>query len=244
MIPILPDRLRLDRDPWETVAFHGAPMFRAQAWALWDFEFVGKNPLAVFSADRREGVAERFGKMSQAALFRGWVQRRPGFNPANPPGRSSHELRSDGNWVYDRPAGATLPNYMLGLDVVCGSTAAPIVRWLNEHGYSAVCPYPDTREAHHMVFTRDPVKNARKRLQKYQHRTLIPGKHGDDVRRAQAMLRDLGFIPANRKLGKLFGPRMALAVRAFRKANGFGKRAMIGPRTWRKLEEQFEKVNR
>jgi len=121
----------------------------------------------VVSGDRREGVAERFGKSSQAALWRGWVRRLPGFNPANPPGASTHERRHDGSAslrrlgaAYEKPRGALLKWWQTGLDV---TNASQLVAVLNRLGYSAVRPYPDPREAHHVNFRRDPYRNLRRR---------------------------------------------------------------------------------
>ena len=63
--------------------------------------------------------------------------------------------------------GQATPGYMLGIDA-CATrdrrTTAPSSCGTLEHlGYSATCPYPGTGEAHHMVFTRNPIPTLRKR---------------------------------------------------------------------------------
>lgn len=137
-----------------TVAFDGAPMPRGLALALADARRNGWRG-TVSSADRREGVAEKHGKMSQAALYAGWIARRLGFNPANPPGRSTHEYRSDGV-PYRGPIGRPLAWWQLGLDV---TESVQLVTILNRLGYSAFRPYSDPREAHHVNFRRSPYAN-------------------------------------------------------------------------------------
>ena len=152
-------RARLERRRVrKTVAFDGVPVPRGLALVLQDARDHGVR-FRLLSADRRRGVAERFGKMSQAALYACWQARRPGCNPANPPGRSTHELRSDGV-AYKGPMGRSLYWWQLGLDVD-GSQA--LLEWLLRHGYRAKRPYNDPREAHHLNFVANPRRNYRRR---------------------------------------------------------------------------------
>lgn len=162
---------------WETVVFDGVPMFRAQAWALKDARLHGVK-FTVNSADRRRGVAERYGKQSQWALYDGWVKRRPGYFPANPPGFSAHELKSDGHSFYG-PRGKSIPNYKLAIDAVDrpGGDAKALVAWLNRHGYSARRPYSVLSERHHFSFTKSPAANARRRLAAHYAGRKHKGSH-------------------------------------------------------------------
>jgi lysozyme len=164
----MPKGLELWKPAYQTVAYQGVPMFRCQAWALHDYVLHGGH-LIVNSADRRKGVAEKFGKQSQAALWEGWNARKPGFFPANPPGFSSHELRSDGHAFYG-PRGKAIPNYKLGIDAVhrLGGDAHLVVSWLNRHGYEAKRPYAASSERHHFSFAKSPATNARKRLRAWK----------------------------------------------------------------------------
>ncbi len=141
-----------------TVGFDGVPVFRGLALMLQDARDRGWTG-TLNSADRRDGVAERYGKRSQAALYAGWVRRQAGFNPANPPGRSTHELRSDGV-AYRGPVGRPLSWWQLGLDV---SEAEELRAVLNRLGYSAFRPYADGREAHHVNLKRNPRRRLRAR---------------------------------------------------------------------------------
>jgi hypothetical protein len=145
-----------------TVVLDGTPTFwglvkpllqaRAQGWG-------GR----LNSADRRKGVAERFGKMSQAALFKcAQAKKATGAcptvchgncNPANPPGASSHELRSDAV-AFPGPRGRKLQWWELGLDC---DDAPQLVAILRRLGYDAARPYASSpREAHHVNFRRSP----------------------------------------------------------------------------------------
>lgn len=150
---------------WHTVpyAFPGdspVPVFRAHAWAFEAARHHGAA-FALISADRRDAVLAAFNREhgtnlhGQQYLFD--HQHEPGFYPANPPGRTSHCLRSDGNPVYRTLAGGRLPAYMLGIDAVDRgkqNDCTHLVQVLNELGIPAVRPYPGSGEAHHLVVTR------------------------------------------------------------------------------------------
>lgn len=142
----------------DTVSFDGTPVFAGLALMLEDARKHGWNG-GLNSADRREGVAERFGKMSQAALWLGFIAGKAGFNPANPPGRSTHELRSDGV-PYRGPIGRPLTWWQLGLDV---SDSVTLVNVLNRLGYSAFRPYSSPSEAHHVNLRKSPSRALKRR---------------------------------------------------------------------------------
>lgn len=174
--------LRLRRNGSETVRFMGSPMFRAQAWALLD-AYIHGSRFHVTSGDRRRGIAEKYGKMSQVKLS--WCYQtklRTGHCPdschgncfpANRPGHSSHELRGDGVFGAD---GHPLPWFELGIDAnddAAINDCTRLVAKLRHCGYSVKQPYPDGREKHHFNFTKDPRKNARRRLMKWVARHPI-----------------------------------------------------------------------
>lgn len=157
---------------YHTVNFQNVPMFRAQAWALLDAWYHGQR-FTVTSADRRDNIIAAFNHKygttlhSQAYLYKGFEEGRPGFLPANPPDRGTHLLLGDGvvGEVHQR-----LEPYRLGIDVVSAGRSndcKPLVDWLSRSGYGAYRPYPAGSEAHHMNFSRPPHRNARKRLANY-----------------------------------------------------------------------------
>jgi lysozyme len=146
-----------------TVAFDGAPTFWGLAKPLLRARRHGWRGTLV-SADRRPGVAERYGKSSQARLF-DCFQRSiplgrcptgcPSCNPANPPGASSHECFADGTAAFgNRPVGTQLAWWELGLDV---GDHTGLLRVLDSLGYDAKQTYPNSpKEKHHVNFTADP----------------------------------------------------------------------------------------
>ncbi len=73
--------------------------------------------------------------------------------PANPPGASSHELRSDANG-FPCPVGRQLKWFELGLDV---SDSDGLVSVLDQLGYKVHRTYPNSiPEHHHVNFTASP----------------------------------------------------------------------------------------
>ena len=145
-----------------TIAFDGAPTFWGLAKALVRARERGWGG-QLAASDRRPGVAERYGKKSQATLFACFerfqsLHRCPpecggDCNPANPPGRSSHELCSDAA-AFPGPAGRALEWWELGLDLSDSDTALTI---LADLGYAVRRTYPSsTSEHHHLNFTASP----------------------------------------------------------------------------------------
>lgn len=156
---------------WETVSYHDVPMFRVLALALDHAQEKGAA-FQIASADRRDAVLARFNKRygtnlhGQAYLVA--HQHDPGFYPANPPGRTSHCLFSDGSPAYRVrgrvvPAGARLPRYFLGIDATDVGRGAKsndcsiLIGHLERLGYQVTRPYHTGSEAHHFVFTSDPT---------------------------------------------------------------------------------------
>lgn len=111
-------------------------------------------PFVAISGDRRAGVAERFGHSSQAALYQGFIEGRPGFLPANPPGQSSHEYRNggaQGGPAFPRIArGAKLRPHQLGLDLASNAEATNFCNEAARHGLHFFQPYPTGTELHHI----------------------------------------------------------------------------------------------
>lgn len=136
----------------------GVPVFRGLKRVLLDARAHGWAG-TLTSADRRKGIPERYGKLSQAALYAGWIAHKLGFNPANPPGRSTHELRSDGV-AYRGPVGRPLSWWQEGLDA---SLADQLRSVLARLGYDAFQPYKTGSEVHHTNFHISPVHHWRQR---------------------------------------------------------------------------------
>jgi lysozyme len=154
-------RVRAPHLATRSIALDGTPVFWGLAAPLVQARSHGWRG-ALLSADRRTGVAEKFGKKSQAKLFScAQAKLRTGACPgscggdclpANPPGRSSHELCSDGV-AFAGPVGRALPWWCLGLDV---SDSEELLAILMHLGYGVRRPYHTQAELHHLNFTRDP----------------------------------------------------------------------------------------
>lgn len=170
-----------------------------------------------------EPLLRRLGKMSQRQLHDGFVRGLPGFNPANLPGRSTHERRNDGV-AYAGRVGAPLRYWQVGMD---WSDTPAVLRAARKRGWIATVTYPNNpREHHHVNFRRTPrVKRVR---------PLKRDSSGPEVRLLQARLHRL-FSPidgkrylAGRPAGKTatFGPRTEAALERFQtehhaRADGF-----------------------
>lgn len=139
----------------EPVALDGTPIPRGLALVLLDARRNGWKGV-LHSADRRAGVAERFGKMSQKKLYECSLNCRPdcygNCNPANPPGLSSHELKGDG--IVGK-TGTNLPWWQMGMDT---SDADNLRNVLNRLGYDAYRPYSHPREQHHTNLRTNPKR--------------------------------------------------------------------------------------
>ena len=143
------------------VTFDGTPTFLGIARVLHDVRIYGA-PFTLTSADRRRGIPERYGRLSQAALYAGWLAHKAGFLPANPPGRSTHELRSD-SVAYRGPVGRPLAWWQEGLDFgpdrFGRGGASDVLAALLRLGYRAHRPYPTGSEAHHINFRSNPRRH-------------------------------------------------------------------------------------
>lgn len=154
------------------VSYHGVPMFRGLAFTLYHIDKHGGH-VDIFSADRRDSVINEHNRQfhtnlhGQGYLYNGYIHGRAGFNPANPPNRTSHCLRSDGAPVYRNrfgrhiPPGNKLPWYMLGIDLSDRGKKENVSNFLHvahRLGYPFVQPYSSGSERHHVVLVKSPLR--------------------------------------------------------------------------------------
>lgn len=138
---------------------------------------------SIFRGKEARGLLAKLGKHDQEFLFE--HQNEPGFNPANPPGRSTHELRSDGV-AYAGPPGRRLKWWQVGIDT---DNPEAFIRAANRHGWHAHITYPSNpREHHHVNLTRPP-KYSPTVLWKYK-----PIKRGDGGPRARWIVNTLRYV--------------------------------------------------
>lgn len=97
---------------------------------------------------------KQLGKMSQRELWNGWLARRPGFNPANPPGRSTHERRNDGVAYRWWPPGLRIPRWARGIDT---ANSPAFIEEARREGFTVSLTYPSSAsERQHVNFRRQP----------------------------------------------------------------------------------------
>jgi peptidoglycan hydrolase-like protein with peptidoglycan-binding domain len=161
---------------------------------------------------------------SQAELFDGWQRRLPGFNPANPPGQSTHECRNDGV-AFPGPARLPLRYWQVGVDCLFqgGSGVATVRARASARGWTFTLTYPgNPREAHHGNFRREPIL----------FRPLKRGSRGPRVAAFTRRLAYLKFLP-ERTGG--FGDKVEDALKAFQRRYELVDDGVYGAQTARQL---------
>jgi len=92
---------------------------------------------------------------------------------SNPPGRSTHELRSDGV-AFSGPVGRHLPEWCIGFDVNDGDVHR-MQQQAAQHGWRLKQPYTRGVEFHHLCFASQPhAKNATMRARLAWLRVRLP----------------------------------------------------------------------
>lgn len=119
-----------------------------------------------------EPLLNKYGHKSQAQLYEGFVHRRTGYLPANPPGFSSHELCADGV-IYGAPRGSHLAWWQQGMDVDDSETDR-MIREAAKHGWQMYRPYTTGYEFHHLNFRVKPRPTPHTVARIYRLRHTLP----------------------------------------------------------------------
>lgn len=121
----------------------------------------GSTINSLYRGDDAAWILHRHGKHTQRELWNSLPR-----GQANPPGRSTHELRSDGVAYYG-PIGRHLDWWQQGIDVNDSNVSHMMeaARW---HGWHLFQPYHAGVEFHHLNFGSRPRAHSLKTL-----RTLI-----------------------------------------------------------------------
>jgi len=133
----------------------GTPMPLGQKIALLDCRRHSWEGVAT-SGDRRDHppfivrLLHKLGKSTQAELYKGFIEGRPGFLPANPPDRGTHMRIGDGvvGMFF-----ATLAWWQEGID---STLATQLREVLADLGYDAYRPYDSASEEHHTNLRSNP----------------------------------------------------------------------------------------
>lgn len=117
----------------------------------------GATVNSIYRGDDARALLNKYGKHSQAQLYQMFLEGRG--SPANPPGFSTHELKSDGVAFPQVPRGHDLPWYGMGFDVN-DSDVARCIAIARRYGWTLFRPYPSGSEFHHLNFRFEPVPHS------------------------------------------------------------------------------------
>lgn len=164
-------------------------------------------------------------------------------NPANPPGRSTHECRSDGV-PYPGPIGRHLFWWQCGIDVDVAHVPA-FIGAAARRGWVAFRPYPSGSEYHHVNFSKMPkVANPFLPLSEGHSK----GK-GVFVYILRSRLRALGWRMDGGK-GKIitkggsFNHATTEVVKRFQKEHHLSVDGVVGPLTWMTIKRLAQSKKR
>jgi hypothetical protein len=147
------------------VVIDGCPVPRALAPAIRELkhDVPSARLNSCYRGRRAKGLLHRLGKRTQAELYDGFRRGLAGYLPANPPGRSTHELRSDGV-AYRGPVGRPLlSGWKCGMDFN-DQDVPKLLAAARKRGWALRQPYRSGSEYHHLNFAKRPrVKRRRKR---------------------------------------------------------------------------------
>jgi peptidoglycan hydrolase-like protein with peptidoglycan-binding domain len=170
----------------------------------------GATLQSCYRANDARALLHRCGKHSQTELYNGWLRRLPGYNPANPPSRSTHELRSDGV-AYRGPVGRRLLWWQCGIDIDDHHVQA-FIKAAAKRGFRVTVTYPSSRsEYHHVNFRKAPIAR------------FVELGHGSRGVRVRLMTRWLAYIRRPngtrylRKSTGVFDSDVAKALKLFQK---------------------------
>lgn len=177
--------------------------------------------------DARDLLA-KCGKHDQAWLYANLPR-----GQANPPGRSTHELRSDGV-AYAGPVGRVLKWWQCGIDMN-DSGVASFIRAAADLGWTATVTYPSSPvEYHHVNFRKNP----------YFARYLQRGSIGPRVSYYSRALARMGIHLSHARWH--YDEHMEEAVRRFQ-GKGFARKyhltadGILGPHTAAAIRTEYRR---
>jgi hypothetical protein len=177
---------------------------------------------SVYRGVDARALLNKCGKHDQAWLY---AHLPPGV--ANPPGRSTHELRSDGV-AYRGPIGRHLAYWQVGMDIDDPHVAS-FINAARKHRWVAWRPYAAGVEYHHVNFAKEPIF----------FWTLKPGSRGPLV---FIMTRRLAYVERPGGKGRYlhgtslkFNKTVEVALKQFQKDHQMTPDGQYGPATAKQL---------
>lgn len=181
--------------------------------------------VSVYRGQDAAGLLNSIGLHTQAQIYQEWIDGQEP-NPANPPGRSTHECRSDGV-AYPGPIGRVLEWWQCGMDVDDAYIEATIAAGA-KYGWELFRPYPSGSEYHHLNFRVQP---------KSPVIDLRVGDTGNLVGILSARLRIISYV---QKKTTIFGPHVHAGVVRFQRNHHLKPDGIVGPKTWSMLKRAAE----
>lgn len=126
---------------------------------------------SIYRGQDAAAILHKHGKSTQAELYQLFLQGRG--NPANSPGHSTHELRSDAAAYPGVPYGQPLPWWCQGFDVN-DSDVYRVIAAGRRYGWRIWQPYPSSSEFHHLNFAVQPHPTPRTRARILRIRAFYP----------------------------------------------------------------------
>jgi hypothetical protein len=117
---------------------------------------------SIYRGEDAQKLLNELGKHDQAQIYQEYLDHEEP-NPANPPGRSTHELKSDGV-PYPGPIGRDLEFWQCGIEVDDEHVDA-VEAAAKSYGWHVERPYPSGSEFHHLNFIARPRFTAKMRLE-------------------------------------------------------------------------------
>lgn len=111
---------------------------------------------SIYRGTDAEAILNAHGKHSQAQLYQMFLN--GSGAPANPPGFSTHEQKSDGAAYPLVPRGHDLAWWQVGFDVN-DADVMNCVRVAGKYGWHLWRPYRSGAEFHHLNFAQEPKPN-------------------------------------------------------------------------------------
>lgn len=131
---------------------------------------------SIYRGDDAIPILNAHGKHSQGQLYRAWEKGEGAkfgiLGKPNPPGQSTHELRSDGV-AYRGPIGRKLEWWQQGVDVN-DSDVEHMILHARRHGWDLFQPYKSGVEFHHLNFRSRPRPKGFDRIQVIHQRAILP----------------------------------------------------------------------
>lgn len=191
----------------------------------------GATLQSCYRADDVKDLLAQCNKHSQTWLYiHQGTKEQP--NPANPPGQSTHELRSDGV-AYVGPKGRRLIWWQVGIDIDDAHVQA-FIRAAAKHGYIVTITYPGSRsEYHHVNFRKQP---------KIVLPPLLFGSRGMRVFVLKQRLRKLGYLTGPKQNG--FTHVVSNAVVQFQKDHQQKADGIVGPQTAAQIVVAVRRFNK